>query len=87
MDNNGQDLGQNYLERGNGDQGKTQEEQDKRPRVVKQKRRWTHEDENGQDLGQNCLEQGNGDQGKTVSIKLFDDSDNNLISLFILECR
>ncbi len=53
--------------------------------MVNQKRKWTCEDENGQDLYQNCLGQGNGDQGKTVSIKLFDDSDNNLISLFILE--
>jgi hypothetical protein len=60
---------------------------EKENRVVKKKRTWTFLDEHGRDLGQDYLEQGNGDQEKTVSIRLFDDSHNNLISLFILECR
>jgi hypothetical protein len=52
---------------------------EKRARVVKHKRTWTYEDENGQDLGQDYLELRNDDQEKNVSIRLFDDSHNNLI--------
>ena len=58
---------------------KPKENQEKRARVVKQKRTWTYEDENGQDLGQDYLDQENGNQENNVIIKLFIDLQNLIL--------
>ena len=64
-----------------------QKEQDKRPRVAKQRRTWTYEDENGQDLGQDYLQQREDDQETNVSIKLLNNSLNNCVTFYIITFR
>ena len=65
-----------------------EKEQDKRPRVVKQRRTWTYEDENGRDLGQDYLQQREGEQETNVSISSINDSYNNCVTFIFLlsEC-
>ena len=64
-----------------------EKEQDKRPRVVKQRRIWTYEDENGRDLGQDYLQQRDNDQETNVSIRLVNDSHNNCLTFYIIVFR
>ena len=64
-----------------------QKEQDKRPRVVKQRRTWTYEDENGRDLGQDYIQQREDDQETNVSIRLVNDSHNNCLIFYIIAFR
>ena len=64
-----------------------QKEQDKRPRVVKQRRTWTYEDENGRDLGQDYLQQREDDQETNVSIRLINSSLNSCVTFYTITFR